>query len=791
MAGMQTGSRCGFESRPLRGRLIFFIWLLCLPGVASSALAVEYSRGVLAKGTRWENPYYVLDSGAEGPVVLITGGMHGNEPAGSRAAEQLVHWNIIRGRVVIVPRTNTPGLHKNTRFMPGVDKPANNLNRNFPGTGAPDVARSIPGKALWELAKKVRPQWVFDLHEGFDFHIANKGSVGSSVIYLDSPETRKVATLLIDEVNPTIADPKRKFVHISGGPVNTGLARACIDRFGSKGFIFETTFNHQPLSLRVRQHRLMVHRALSHLGMVEGGAHVLAERKAAAAARGISPDELVLVALYDGGGTGGNGVANVTGQLHPLEKVVLCNVGPSDIASGVLGQFDVTIFPGGSGSGIARAIGKEGCRRVQGFVRGGGGYIGICAGGYLAASNYDWSLGLVDAKTITGKHWLRGRGKVKIELTEEGRRVFGDFTGTLDVDFANGPIVSPAGLDSLPDFKPLAIYRTEQAENGSPAGLQVGTPAILAGECKAGRVISISPHPEATEGLRFFIPRAVEWVADRSPESLVPTPEPRKPPSVRNVERIGSMPDLTATDSEAALPFGGKHYGGPVAASNGLAWLAREKNFDRLLPAGELGASLQGRLARLLGSRGYMDTEVHRQTGTPAVIRGLGRFLEEKGYSVRLTYQGWRRVEKKFREGWPWPDLDRVKRSLQRDSLVMLNVGWYRHDADKDVYRRSGGHWLTLAGYGVDEKGQPDAEVLLIHDSSPRAGMEPAVEYVRATPLESGRLSGNSSMPKGVNSAVGFYRLGGGMHLNSERGDICILDGAVVVSLTDLRRDGK
>ena len=101
MAGMQTGSRCGFESRPLRGRLIFFIWLLCLPGVASSALAVEYSRGVLAKGTRWENPYYVLDSGAAGPVVLITGGMHGNEPAGSRAAEQLVHWNIIRGLSLI------------------------------------------------------------------------------------------------------------------------------------------------------------------------------------------------------------------------------------------------------------------------------------------------------------------------------------------------------------------------------------------------------------------------------------------------------------------------------------------------------------------------------------------------------------------------------------------------------------------------------------------------------------------------------------------------------------------
>ena len=767
------------------------ICLFFLLAAAPFISAGEYSRGVLAEGTRWENPYYVIDSGVEGPVVLITGGMHGNEPAGSRAAEQIVHWKITRGRVVVAPRTNTPGLEANTRYMPGVEKPANNLNRNFPGTGTPDAARSVPGKALWELARKVKPEWVFDLHEGFGFHISNTGSVGSSVMYLDSPETREVATLLIDEVNSTITDPKHKFVHISGGPVNTGLARACIDRFGSKGFILETTFNRQPLSLRVRQHRLMVYKALASLGMVEGGAHILADRKAAAAARGVPADGLVLVALYDAGGTGGNGVTNVTRQLHPLEKVVLCNVGPADIASGVLEQFDVAIFPGGSGSRIARAIGKEGRGRIQRFVRGGGGYIGICAGGYLAASNYDWSLGIVDAKTITGKHWLRGKGKVKIELTEEGRRIFGDFKVLLDVRFANGPIVSPAGLDRLPDFKPLAIYRTEHAENGSPAGLQVGTPAILAGRCEGGRVISISPHPEDTEGLRFFIPRAVEWVADRSPESLVATPPPKEPPPSRSEERLGRTPDLTATNSEAALPFGGNHYGAPVAASNALVWLARARKYDRLLPGGETGARPQGRLAGKLGSRGYMDTEVNRQTGTPAVLKGLVKLLAEKEYAAHYGYQGWRKVKKKYRAGWPWPDLDWVKGSLRGNSLVLLNVGWYRHEVGKDVYKRSGGHWVTLVGYGVDERGKADAGILLIHDPSPRAGMEPAVEYVRIEAIESGRLAGNSSMPKGSNSAVGFYRLGGGMHINSERGDVCILDGVVAVSLESPRKPGK
>ena len=46
-------------------------------------------------------------------------------------------------------------------------------------------------------------------------------------------------------------------------------------------------------------------------------------------------------------------------------------------------------------------------------------------------------------------------------------------------------------------------------------------------------------------------------------------------------------------------------------------------------------------------------------------------------------------------------------------------------------------------------------------------------------------------MPKGANSAVGFYRLGRGMHINSERGDTCILDGVVVVSLESSPASGN
>ncbi len=65
---------------------------------------VTKSRGMLAEGTEWETDYFVIDSDADGPTVLLIGGMHGNEPSGSRAAAQILHWPTL-----CRPRTNEGG----------------------------------------------------------------------------------------------------------------------------------------------------------------------------------------------------------------------------------------------------------------------------------------------------------------------------------------------------------------------------------------------------------------------------------------------------------------------------------------------------------------------------------------------------------------------------------------------------------------------------------------------------------------------------------------------------------
>jgi putative intracellular protease/amidase len=234
----------------------------------------------------------------------------------------------------------------------------------------------------------------------------------------------------------------------------------------------------------------------------------------------------IRIALYKGDGTGGAGPTNMIKYFNSGTNATIVQVTPEEIRDGILKDYDVIIFGGGSGSKEAATIGEAGRQQVKEFIQGGGGYIGICAGAYLATSGYPWSLHVLDAKTASPK-WRRGKGTVKIELTDKGRSLLGDVPGLLDIHYANGPILKPAGLPELEAFETLACFRTELAENETPAGLMINSPAIVAGRFGKGRLICFSPHPEQTKGLESFVEKAVFWVrpgVPPQPPSAQPAP---------------------------------------------------------------------------------------------------------------------------------------------------------------------------------------------------------------------------------------------------------------------------
>jgi len=481
------------------GVAAFFIFAVFFPAVV---LAQRDSTGLVAEGTIWQSRYYVTDTGKAGPVVMVVGGVHGNEPAGARAAEHIRHWRIIRGRLIVLPRANEPALKSRTRLMPSAPKDRGNLNRNFPKE-AGDEPKCALSRAIWSLVCETRPDWLLDLHEGYDFTRISK-SVGSSLIAVKSAEVTEQGRRMLDTLNETIEDPNKTFV-LKGPPIQGSLARAAAEVLGSKSMILETTFKEQPISLRARQHRIMVHRLLSDIEMVSGGPDVLV-----GPGRG---EDSIRAALYDAGGVGTKGPPALEADLAKMDGVVVRRVGVAELRAGALRQFDVLIVPGGSGSKQAAALGTDGCSAIVDFVRAGGGYMGFCAGAYLASNNYSWSLKIIDARVIDRKHWKRGTGQVKIELTAEGRHLLADRAGLIDIRYANGPLLAPDEDPDIVDFQSLAHFRTEINKNDAPEGVMKDTPAIIAGRFGKGRVFCSSPHPEYTDGLEPLIHKAIRWAA--------------------------------------------------------------------------------------------------------------------------------------------------------------------------------------------------------------------------------------------------------------------------------------
>ena len=219
------------------------------------------------------------------------------------------------------------------------------------------------------------------------------------------------------------------------------------------------------------------------------------------------------VAIYADGGAPKKGVTNVQRSLPAAKGFATQTVTADDVRRGDLEAFDVVIFPGGSGGKQAETLGEEGRERVRRFVDEGGGFIGICAGAYLASAHYSWSLHLLDARVVDTNHWARGTGNVELKLSKVGRDAFDADAEAATIYYGQGPLLAPGEKEEIADYELLAAYETEIAKNGAPRGVMKGTGAIARGEFGDGRVVCFSPHPEKTAAVHSFVGAAVRWAA--------------------------------------------------------------------------------------------------------------------------------------------------------------------------------------------------------------------------------------------------------------------------------------
>ncbi|MFW9958398.1 MAG: BPL-N domain-containing protein [Candidatus Odinarchaeota archaeon] len=194
--------------------------------------------------------------------------------------------------------------------------------------------------------------------------------------------------------------------------------------------------------------------------------------------------EGVRVAVYNGRG------------FLPSSSVALLNmfrwmnadanyVNSTDIQQGVLDDYDIVVFPGGSSFDYSNYLGVEGRNAIIDFVAKGGSFFGICGGSVFGTNSY---LGLFKGYTSGA---VNGSGIKLIPMT-----VNTDSTGpnlstepaTYNLLYWNSGYFYSSNATYMSTVIPIVLYS------------QNNEPAMIACRHGNGTVFLSYPHPEYEEG---------------------------------------------------------------------------------------------------------------------------------------------------------------------------------------------------------------------------------------------------------------------------------------------------
>ena len=153
-------------------------------------VAAGEERRLLLAGSPYETPLYVFGSGYAGPVLMVLGGVHGNEPGAWMAAERLVtRLRPTAGALIVVPRANRLATEA---FVRTTDE-LGDLNRLYPGSadGLPMARMAL---AIFETLREFHVGTLVDMHESWAF-------------FKDRTETQRGTAFLGQTVSSYPAEP--------------------------------------------------------------------------------------------------------------------------------------------------------------------------------------------------------------------------------------------------------------------------------------------------------------------------------------------------------------------------------------------------------------------------------------------------------------------------------------------------------------------------------------------------------------------------------------------------------
>lgn len=129
------------------------------------SLNIDIAIARLPTHTLIDLPVFIRRGREDGPVVLISGGVHGDEINGIVAVRRMLEDNLIqplRGTVILMPLVNVYGFLSSSRTFPD----GRDLNRSFPGSKKGSLASQI----AFMMSSQIIPQ----IDYGIDFHTGGR-----------------------------------------------------------------------------------------------------------------------------------------------------------------------------------------------------------------------------------------------------------------------------------------------------------------------------------------------------------------------------------------------------------------------------------------------------------------------------------------------------------------------------------------------------------------------------------------------------------------------------------------
>ncbi|UTV30299.1 succinylglutamate desuccinylase/aspartoacylase family protein [Photobacterium atrarenae] len=161
----------------------------------------------------------VIHSKRDGPVLLVSAAIHGDEINGVEICRQLLKHKAlkrIRGTLVIVPVVNIFGFIHRSRYLPD----RRDMNRSFPGS----AKGSVGGRFAYQFRTQILSQCthVIDLHTGA-VHRSNLPQIRAN---MDNPVA---AQMSLSFGAPVVIDSKTR----------DGSLRECADKQGVPVILYE------------------------------------------------------------------------------------------------------------------------------------------------------------------------------------------------------------------------------------------------------------------------------------------------------------------------------------------------------------------------------------------------------------------------------------------------------------------------------------------------------------------------------------------------------------------------